>query len=57
MTILCKLSFAATVYHLWRHRNDLLHGNFPRSEELIVAQIKREVRTKVMARGAASSSG
>jgi hypothetical protein len=30
---LCGLCFGATVYHLWRHRNDLLHDNSPRSEE------------------------
>jgi hypothetical protein len=27
VALLCKLSFAAIVYHLWRHINDLLHGN------------------------------
>jgi hypothetical protein len=53
---LCKLSFAATVYHLWRHQNDLLHGNIPRSEKSIVAQINWEVPSKVVARGAFSSS-
>jgi hypothetical protein len=23
---LCRLCFGATVYHLWRHRNDLLNS-------------------------------
>jgi hypothetical protein len=48
---LCKLCFAATVYHLWRHRNGLLHGNTPRSEEIIVANVKWDVRTKILATG------
>jgi hypothetical protein len=30
--------------------NDLLHGNIPRSEEVIVAQIKWEVRSRILAR-------
>jgi hypothetical protein len=28
-TRLCKLSIGAAVYHLWKHRNDLIHGNTP----------------------------
>jgi hypothetical protein len=47
---LCGLCFGATVYHLWRHRNDLLHDNSPRSEEDLVKQVKWEVRSRVLAR-------
>jgi hypothetical protein len=36
-------------YHLWRQRNDLIHGNVPRSEEQIIAHIRWEVRSKIMA--------
>jgi hypothetical protein len=39
-TNLCKLCFGATVYHLWRQRNDLMHYNAPRSEEKIMAHVK-----------------
>jgi hypothetical protein len=61
-TTLCRLCFAAAVYHIWRQRNDLLHGNVPRTEEQfyfiffdkrteeqIVAHIRWEVKTKIMA--------
>jgi hypothetical protein len=47
---ICRLCFGATIYHLWRHRNDLLHGNTPRSEELLVQQVKWEVRSRLIAR-------
>jgi hypothetical protein len=52
----CKLSLAATVYHLWRRRNDLLHGNPPRSEEALASQVKREVRIKLLSREFGSGS-
>jgi hypothetical protein len=26
----CRLCLATVVYHLWRQRNDLLHGNTPK---------------------------
>jgi hypothetical protein len=42
-TFLCKLCLGATIYHLWKQRNNLLHGNTPRSEEVIVSQIKWQV--------------
>jgi hypothetical protein len=50
-SVICKLCFGATVYHFWRLRNDLLHGNIPRSEEGIIAQIKWQVRTRLLAKG------
>lgn len=53
---LCKLSLGAIVYHLWRQRNNLLHGNIPKTEESIVAQIKWEVRSKIVATGAVKRS-
>jgi hypothetical protein len=42
-----RLCLGATVYHLWRHRNDLIHLKIPRSEEAILAQIKWDVRVRV----------
>jgi hypothetical protein len=50
---ICRLCFGATIYHLWRHRNDLLHGNSPRSEEALIKQVKWEVRSRLLARGSA----
>jgi hypothetical protein len=47
---ICRLCLGATIYHLWRHRNDLLHGNTPCSEELLVQQVKWEVRSRLIAR-------
>jgi hypothetical protein len=33
---LCKLCFGATVYYLWRQRNDLMHGViFPGQRKLL----------------------
>jgi UTP:GlnB (protein PII) uridylyltransferase len=48
--LLCKLCLAATVYHLWRLRNDLCHRNTPRTKEALVAQIQWEVRSRLMFR-------
>jgi hypothetical protein len=50
-TSLCKLIIGAAVYHLWKQRNDLLQGNIPRTEEDLVAQIKWEIRSRIMAKG------
>jgi hypothetical protein len=49
-TTIYRLCFGATIYHLWRHRNDLLHGNTPRLEELLVQQVKWEVSSRLIAR-------
>jgi len=46
--ILRKLSLAAAVYYVWRLINDLCFGNSLLSEEVLVARIKWEVRTRVM---------
>jgi hypothetical protein len=49
-TTLCRLCFGAAVYHIWRQRNDLLHGiNVSRTEEQIVAHICWEVKTEIPA--------
>jgi hypothetical protein len=49
IAIICKLCFGASVYHLWRHRNALLHGNTLSSEDTIVLQVKRDVRLRLLA--------
>jgi hypothetical protein len=50
LATICRLCFGATIYHIWRHRNDLLHGNLLRSEEALVHQVKRDVRLRLLAR-------
>jgi hypothetical protein len=47
---LCILSLGATVYNLWKHKNDILHENVLSSEEIIIAKIKGEVRAYIMAK-------
>jgi hypothetical protein len=37
--ILCKLSWIATVYHIWRLRNDISLGSVPKSEEKLLQLI------------------
>jgi hypothetical protein len=32
-TRLCILCLGAAVYQIWKHRNDILNGNIPSSEE------------------------
>jgi hypothetical protein len=51
----CRLSLAAVVYHLWWQRNALLHGNTPRTEEDIVSQVKRQVGSRLLAKGSKQS--
>jgi len=50
IAIICKLCFGASVYHLWRHRNNLLHDNTLSSEDSIVLQVKNGVRLRLIAR-------
>jgi hypothetical protein len=50
-TTLCRRSLGAAVYHIWRQRNDLVHGNTPQTEEQIVAHVRWEVRSKIMNSG------
>jgi superfamily II helicase len=51
MANLCKLCLAASIYHLWKLRNDLCHGNTPRTEEVVVKNIRWEVQSRVMVKG------
>jgi superfamily II helicase len=53
---LCRLCLGAAAYHLWRHRNDILHGNSLSSEEQIVAKIKWDVRACILSTGSYKKS-
>jgi hypothetical protein len=46
-----RLCLGAVIYHIWRHRNDIQHGNTPKSEEAIVANIMWEIRSTMLAKG------
>ncbi len=46
-----RLCLGATVYHLWKQRNDLLHNNTPRTEEALLACIRWEARARIVAKG------
>jgi hypothetical protein len=54
---ICKLCLGAVVYHLWKRRNDILHGNPPLSEEDLVSQIKRQIRAWLLAKGSVKMVG
>jgi hypothetical protein len=36
----CRLTFEATIYHIWRNRNALRHSNFPLYEDQLRQKIK-----------------
>jgi len=46
-----RLCLGATVYHLWKQRNDLLHNNTPRTEEAILTRVRWEARARIVAKG------
>jgi hypothetical protein len=46
-----KLCLGACIYYLWQQGNALVHNNNLRTKEDIVKQIKREVCTRVLAKG------
>jgi hypothetical protein len=54
--VLGRLCFGATVYHIWKQRNDLLHNNTPRTEEAILTRVRWEARAKIVAKGKISHS-
>lgn len=49
--VLCRLSWSAAIYHLWKQRNNITHGNHLWAEEKRVLQIKWEIRTIIIAKG------
>jgi hypothetical protein len=51
-----RLCLGAVVYHLWLQRNALLHGKNPKTEEVIPAQIKWEVRMRLLAKFSSNSN-
>ena len=43
---MCKLGLGATVYHIWKHSNAVLHKDSISSEEQIVAAIRKQVKAR-----------
>jgi hypothetical protein len=39
------------VYHLWKQINDLLHSNTLRTDEELLALIRWEAQTRIVAKG------
>jgi hypothetical protein len=53
-TSLCQLSLGAVVYNLWKHHNDIKHGNTPIPHSLrreLFRKIKWEIRTRILSKG------
>lgn len=48
-SLLCKMGWGTAVYHIWKQRNDIRHGNIPRTEERIIVQVRWEVRSRIAA--------
>jgi len=48
---ICRLVLSATVYNIWRNRNELKYGNHPKTEEQLMQKIFWEVRTRVLGKG------
>lgn len=46
-----KLVLSASVYCIWRERNNIKHGNQLLTEEKLVQKLRWEVRTRVMSKG------
>jgi hypothetical protein len=41
----------AVVYHIWRQRNDIKHGNLVKTEEQVIKSVEWEIRSRVMGVG------
>jgi hypothetical protein len=41
---LCRLVFGASIYHIWRTRNEIRHGGSPCTEEQLLQRIQADVQ-------------
>jgi hypothetical protein len=46
--VICKLVLAATVYHIWRERNNRFHNSQARPPDVLVSAIVEDVRFRLM---------
>jgi hypothetical protein len=51
LATLCRLTFGASIYHIWRTRNDIRHGGSPCTEEQLLQKIQADVRLRVLGKG------
>jgi hypothetical protein len=49
--ILCKLSLATVVYHIWLLRNAICHGCTPTSEKQILNAVIWDIKHRVNCKG------
>lgn len=47
----CKLVWSAAVYHLWRQRNDIRHGNPPKAQEKVLQEVVWDVNNRIRGKG------
>jgi hypothetical protein len=50
MTSLCRLGLGSSVYHIWRNRNAVKHGSYPKTEK-ILSSVFWEIRTRILGKG------
>ena len=50
-SIVCKSALGATVYNIWKHRNNVMFGNRLNSEELNLQYICWEISTRIVGIG------
>jgi hypothetical protein len=46
--VVCKLLIAASVYHIWRERNNRFHGRNARPPDIVFSAIVQDVRYSLM---------
>lgn len=49
--VICKLTLGATVYHIWKHRNNVKFGNCLYTEEQILKKICWDVISWILGKG------
>ncbi|GLT57396.1 hypothetical protein SLA2020_303710 [Shorea laevis] len=47
----CCLVLGASIYHIWRTRNEIRHGCSPSSEDQLLQKIHVDVRSRILGRG------
>ena len=50
LAILRRMATQATIYHLWKQRNNLIHNQISLSPHVVFQGLKREVRNGISAR-------
>jgi hypothetical protein len=48
---ICRLVFGASIYNIWRTRNEIRHGGSPLSEDQLLQKIHVDVRSRILGKG------